>query len=192
MPDKRLLRPVGLELNSAVMERGSGMSAMEKPLKKKEGILHHSWNALEIWISFICMSGALILCFTQVIVRYVFQSSISWSEEIAKWFVVWLTFAGSAYAFKVGAHIGVEAFVSILPAKPRRIVQWIADILTIVFVLLMIFYGTLFLGESIEMGQVAPASRLPMAIAYAALPIGFSLVLFRLLYMKFVQITGRE
>jgi len=153
----------------------------------KEGLFHRSWNALEIGISFICMSGALILCFTQVIVRYVFQSSIGWSEEIAKWFVVWVTFAGSAYAFRVGAHIGVEAFVNLLPGKARRIVDFIANVLTIIFVLLMIFYGGLFLKESIEIGQVAPASRLPKAIVYAALPVGFTLVLFRLLYIQFSQ-----
>jgi len=157
------------------------------PEEKKKGFIHRFWDALETTISFICMFGALVLCFTQVIVRYVFQSSFVWSEEIAKWFVMWVTFAGSAYAFRVGSHIGVEAFVNLFSEKPRKIFQWIANSLTIFFVLLMIFYGWKFLGVSIEMKQVAPASRLPMSIAYAALPVGFTLVFIRLIYINLVQ-----
>jgi len=102
------------------------VSESEKTLEanqNKAGILSCLWDAFEMGIPFICMLGALVLCFTQVIVRYVFFYSISWSEEIAKWFVIWVTFAGSAYAFKMGTHIGVEAFVNMLPAKPRKVVN---------------------------------------------------------------------
>lgn len=169
------------------------MSVINKVVNKNsESLLRRVWNVLEIWVSIISIIGALLLCFTQVVSRYVFQSSISWSEEIAKWFVVWMTFAGSAYAFKIGAHIGVEAFINILPSKYQRIVKGIAKALTMFFILLMIFYGGLFFVKSLEISQVAPASRLPMAIVYAALPIGFILCLARLLDISFSEIKNKQ
>ena len=130
------------------------------------------------------MVGALVLCFTQVIVRYVFFSSISWSEEIAKWFVIWVTFAGSAYAFKMGTHIGVEALVNLLPPKPRKIIDKIAGTLTVGFFVIMAIYGTLFFLDAVKRGQLAPASRLPMSIAYAALPLGSIMILVRFYITK--------
>ena len=169
------------------------MSVIDKVVNQnRESLLRRVWNDLEIWVSVISMIGALSLCFTQVVLRYVFQSSISWSEEIAKWFVVWMTFAGSAYAFKIGAHIGVEAFINILPSKAQTIVKGIARALTMFFILLMIFYGGLFFVRSLEVGQVAPASRLPMVIVYAALPIGFILCLARLLDMSLSEIKNKQ
>jgi C4-dicarboxylate transporter DctQ subunit len=150
-------------------------------------ILSFLWDILEMGIPLISMIAALALCFTQVVLRYVFHSSIQWSVEIARWFVVWMTFAGSAYAFKVGAHVSVEAVVNILPAKPRRIVEKIASMLTVFFFIAMTYYGSLFLLDSIRKGQVAPASRLPMALAYAAIPIGSVMILTRFYITKKTQ-----
>ncbi|MBN1333275.1 MAG: TRAP transporter small permease [Synergistales bacterium] len=138
------------------------------------------------------MLSALILCFVQVIARYVLMTSIPWSEEIAKWFVMWITFAGSAYAFKMGAHIGVEAFVNILPPVFKKTTLWIARLLTFAFLFIIGWQGILFLLQVIDSGQVAPASRLPMTIPYSALPFGFLLVIARLLDLTFREMICGE
>jgi len=56
----------------------------------------------------------------------------------------------------------------------------------------MSYYGTLFLLDAIKKGQLAPASRIPMAIAYAALPVGFVMVLIRFYLDKKAPRPGED
>jgi len=150
------------------------------------------WENLEISICVITMTAMVIIIFAQVIGRYVFNYSFSWSEEIARFLMVWMTFAGSAYAFRKGAHIGVTAIVDALPTHLGFYVKLLSRALTIFFFIVLGYYGWQHTYTQITLGQVAPATRLPVAIPYSAIPIGSFLVILRLIEQTFFDLKNRH
>ena len=121
--------------------------------------------------------GTMIaVVFLQVIFRFVIKGSLPWSEELARYVMVWAVFIGASMGAKSGAHIGVEAFVKVLPEgwkKPLVIVSAAFSVL---------FCGVVFalsakVGINIfTSGQVSPAMEIPMYWAYAAVPVGILLM----------------
>ena len=58
-----------------------------------------------------------IIIFVQVVMRYVFHSSLTWSEEMARYLFVWLVYFSVAYTAKKEAHIRIDAAINIYPKK---------------------------------------------------------------------------
>lgn len=134
---------------------------------------------LEEYIIFVLLASMTLIIGLQVISRFVFHSSLSWSEEIARYILVWATFIGGSLGVKKGAHIGVEAFTLVLPAKGKKIVTYVASACCIVFCLIIFKEGLAIILKQITNHQVSPAMQLPMWIPYAALPVGSILMAVR-------------
>lgn len=146
------------------------------------------WENTEIGICLAAMVLMMLITFVQVICRYGFGFSFSWAEEVCRILLVWVTFGGSAYAFKVGAHIGVEAIVNVLPPKIKLVVVCLSRLITLIFFVIVAYYGTIFTMNQLAIGQLTPALRMPVAVGYIAVPIGSVLVLLRLLYMYYIDL----
>ncbi|MGY9047402.1 hypothetical protein P775_12325 [Puniceibacterium antarcticum] len=78
-----------------------------------------------------------MLTFVNVILRYVFNSSLIWSLEVVLVLFTWLVLFGVSYAFKVTAHLGVDAITNMLPRKPRKVLALISGGVCIVYALLI-------------------------------------------------------
>jgi hypothetical protein len=65
------------------------------------------------------LAGMVAMVFTNVVLRYGFNSGINFSEEMSRYFFVWLTFIGAVLAFREHGHIGVETFVRLLGPAGR-------------------------------------------------------------------------
>ena len=108
----------------------------------------------------------VVLVFGNVVLRYVFNSGITISEELSRWLMVWLTFLGAIVALREHAHLGVDTLVRALPAIGRRIC----------FILsygLMLYADWLLLAGSwrqtiITAGDRAPATNLSVGLFYGA------------------------
>ncbi|MFZ5946228.1 MAG: TRAP transporter small permease [Bacillota bacterium] len=173
------------------MSRTENSNSAEK-VKRPIGI-RYFWDNIEVSICLISMLLVTVITFAQVVGRYVFSHSFGWSEEISRFLVVWITFGGSAYAFRKGAHIGVTALINKIPGRYRFYVYLMTRLITIFFFIVLGYHGLLHTMQQIANGQVAPATRLPIAIPYSAVPIGSALVIIRLLDQTVRElILGRE
>ncbi len=139
------------------------------------------WNNVEMGICVVSLGVVTILAFSNVIGRYVFGSSIPWSEEVCKFFVIWICFGGAAYAYRVGANIGVSYFVHKLTPKAHLYFSAFSGLVIIGFFSILFYYGSIRVLHQIDVGQVSTAARIPLAIPYASVPIGAVLVVGRLL-----------
>ena len=124
----------------------------------------------------------------QVVMRYIFQSSLSWSEELARYMCIWLVFIGSSYAARKGRHICVSALYDALPPKPALMLAIISDLVFLGFALVLTRYGFDVLTRIIKVAQDSPAMGVPMWMVYSALPIGFLLICVRLIQGLCLQI----
>jgi TRAP-type C4-dicarboxylate transport system permease small subunit len=126
-------------------------------------------NAIIKYILVILLGLMFVLVTVQVILRYVFNSALSWSEELVRFIFVWATFLGAAIGIKEHIHIGVDAIVNLLPASVRRWADTIVYLIIFVFGIVLIAAGmpVVFLTHS----QLSPALDLPMSYVYIAIPL---------------------
>lgn len=114
--------------------------------------------------------------FISVVERFILKMGITWIEEFARYLSVWAAFIGSGLAVKKCAHIGIEAFVQILPEKARYYEDRLVDLIGIAFAVVIFVVGVDFLGKLIDSNQLSPALRINIAWAYAAVPVGCALM----------------
>jgi TRAP-type C4-dicarboxylate transport system permease small subunit len=74
------------------------------------------------WLSHLmvaCLLVMVVLVFANVVLRYVFNTGISVSEELSRWLFVWMTFLGAIVALNERAHLGTDTLVARLPRRGK-------------------------------------------------------------------------
>lgn len=130
--------------------------------------------------------GILLILMTivmsiQVIARYAFSYSLTWSEEITRYMFIWSGFLSISFCYKKGIVIKIEQAVNVLPESLRKVVRILEKLAAFSFFAYMIPFAYKFLVASIESGQLSPAVRLPMYILQVAPLVGFILTAIRIL-----------
>lgn len=130
-------------------------------------------------ISAILLVAIILMNVAQVFFRYVLVDPLSWSEETMRYSTTWMVMlAGSAALFR-GEHMVISLFTSVRSPIFRRLIH--LSVLTCIagFCLLLMWEG--FPAAINNMRQMSPATRIPMAIPYMAIPVGASLMLLKVL-----------
>jgi len=107
----------------------------------------------------------------QIVFRYAVNSSLSWSEEISRYFFAWMIFVGATLAIKENKHIKVDLFYDMLDGSARRIV----DIIIYSIIILVQGYFLVFSVQFIikTHGTYSTAMQLPMNIVvYPSIAVG--------------------
>jgi TRAP-type C4-dicarboxylate transport system permease small subunit len=132
--------------------------------------------------------------FLQVIMRYVFGSSLAWSEELARYSFIWIVYIGISYGVKKQRHIKVDILLLAFKDKGRIILNIIANLLFLGFAIFVIRYGYDIATQLLAFGQRSPANQIPMGYVYMATPIGMGLTAIRLiqnLIKQFKALLGK-
>jgi TRAP-type transport system small permease protein len=128
--------------------------------------------ALKVVIA-ICLAVMVVLVFGNVVLRYVFNSGITVSEELSRWLLVWLTFLGAIVALRQHAHLGVDTLVRMLPPKER----WLCFIIS--YLLMLYADALLTIGAwrqtVITFGDQAPATGLSVGLFFYASGVVFGI-----------------
>jgi C4-dicarboxylate transporter DctQ subunit len=95
-------------------------------------------NEIEETIIAVLLGLMTVLTFTNVIMRYVFDSLLIWSLEVVLMLFAWLVLFGISYAFKVTAHLGVDALLNVLTPPVRRVLALVAAGLCIFYAMLLL------------------------------------------------------
>ncbi|WP_058910937.1 TRAP transporter small permease [Entomohabitans teleogrylli] len=125
-----------------------------------EKYILHLINAIIVF----CLASMMLMVFVNVVLRYGFNSGITFSEEVSRLFFVWLTFLGAIAAMKDGTHIRVDSLVQKLSPAGQKACAFISNAL--------ILYVCSFLLEGgwqqtvINMDTVSPVTGWPMASLY--------------------------
>lgn len=96
-----------------------------------------------------------VVVFLQVIFRFVIKASLPWSEELSRYLLVYITYFGCAYGIKTGAHLGVEAFVLILPKTVQKAINVLVQIGGLVVCVLILKFGADIVFSQMQSGQLS-------------------------------------
>jgi TRAP-type C4-dicarboxylate transport system permease small subunit len=135
---------------------------------------------LEEWFLVATMVVMVVLIFVQVITRYIFENSLSWSEELARYVHIWQIWIGASFAIRKKEHIKVEAFKKLFNEKGQKIIELISLIVWFVLAVFLAVAGTDLVNTMFTRGQDSPAMQMPMWSIYSAIPIGGLLMAIRL------------
>lgn len=129
------------------------------------------------WIEYLLFGlgfSMAILVAVQVFCRYILNSSLFWSEELARYMLVWLSFFGATVAYYRNLHPGVDALTSRLSAAKRRISQQLVYITTMGLAMIMAISGTQF-AWFVRM-QISPALSIHKWIILIVIPLSGTLL----------------
>ena len=108
----------------------------------------------------IILIAAVVIVAMQVVTRYVFKIPLPWSEEIARYLFLWLTWVGASYATKERKHVSIDLVYEKLPEKGQMICKVITNIIWLVFLLMMVRLSMKLTLSVASGGQTATGSGL--------------------------------
>ncbi|AQQ52413.1 TRAP transporter small permease [Planococcus lenghuensis] len=135
-------------------------------------------NIVIKYVLVILMAILVVAVFMQVIFRFVIEQPLAWTEELARYCLIWITFLGAAFAMATNSHIGVEFFVKLLTVPIRRIVYLLAVAASLAFFLLLVLEGYELAAGA--MSQESPVLRIPMGIIYSVIPLSGCILIINL------------
>jgi TRAP-type C4-dicarboxylate transport system permease small subunit len=115
-------------------------------------------------VTAFCLAVMVVLVFGNVVLRYVFNSGLMVSEEMSRWFFVWMIFLGAIAALNQNGHLGTDFLIARLPLLGKRICAVLAQSGMLYVSWLLITGG--WTQVQINADVTAPVSGASMGIFY--------------------------
>ena len=125
----------------------------------------------------ICFVAMTVVAIMGVFFRYVMQSPFMWTEEVARYLMVWLGFTAINIAMRQDRHIKVEVLPKLVPAVAAKIIGYLVDALMVFFFFVLLKQGYLLMINNI---MTASTFNLSMSWILAAVPAAAALTLIQL------------
>jgi len=133
----------------------------------------------EDWIVLAVFWILAFVAFYQVFTRYVLNDAAGWTEEIARYLLIAVTFLGGAMAVRRNTHIQVDFVYRFLPRAPGRVLSLLVDAVRVAFLGYAVWL-TWLLMDRIGSQRMAVV-ELPIGLVFGAMLIGFALMFARAL-----------
>ena len=127
-----------------------------------------------------------LVVLAQVVFRFVLLRPLPWSEELARYLMVWLVCLGSSEAYAEGSHVGVGLVVDAMPPGMRKIMILFVHVAVSVLMGIIVYQG--FKLSFLVSDQRSPAMEISMTWPYLAVPVGASLTLIQALVLFCKQV----
>lgn len=135
-------------------------------------------------------SMTAIICL-QIILR-LFNASLSGAEEIARFLFVWAMYLSISYAIRVDRHIRLSVLTDKLPVCGKMLTDNCADLVFLIYSVTVFIFGWKVIERSLELGQIAPATEVPIAVIYCSVAVSAAISVLHLLWRLYQRATGKE
>ena len=132
---------------------------------------------------------ALVALFVNVVLRYGFNYSLAWSEELVREVIIYTTFIGCSAAIKNRSMIKIDASVQLFP-RLKVPLTFFSNIVTLIFSVMMIVYGWRMALMQFRTHQKTIIMQIPLVYLYAILPLMGTLMLIRILQVFYEDISA--
>lgn len=124
-------------------------------------------------VVFIGMAALIGVITLQIVSRVLF-TAVDWTEEVARFLLIWITFLAGTLAFQRGHHIAVIFAVDALPARLRQVARILAVLAVIAFMITLVVIGYRYM--QVQSFQKSASLRVPMSYVYAVMPISAAIM----------------
>lgn len=151
-------------------------------------VIDFYFRALKALVA-LCLASMVALVFGNVVLRYVFSSGITFSEEFSRWLFVWLTFFGAIVAMKEHTHLGMDSVVARMSVKGKKIAYIVSHLLMIGCVSLLLTGG--WDQTIVNVETKAAATGLSAALFYGVILVFGVSALCILIYDLYLVLAGK-
>lgn len=148
------------------------------------------WDHFEEYLVVPMLALSACIIFLQVIMRYVFQNSLSWSEELARFLFIWEIWLGVSYATKRKSQLRITIIRDRLPKALYNAVELVVTLAWFAFGVFLVVTGFDMCARVAELGQRSTALRIPMQYVYVSIPLGALLMDIRLVENTIFLVRG--
>jgi TRAP-type C4-dicarboxylate transport system permease small subunit len=139
----------------------------------------------------LLMAAIVGLVFVAVVFRYVLQDPVTWSEEVGRFCLVWISFLGTYVAHRRAEHIAVTAIRDRFPLAAQIVIRAALSLLLIGFMAVLAWYGGQYAIRF--MGMRTTLLGIPLGLVYAAMPVSAALILLSLILSSIKAVrSGRD
>ena len=118
-----------------------------------------------------CVLSIALIVSTSIFFRYVLNNSITWSEEVAKYLMVWMVFVGAPVAMVQSRHIAIEMFPNLFRPRIRALIFLIVNLLIVMTMAFWTYRGFTYTVGG--MSQVMSSfDKIPLGVVFASIPFG--------------------
>jgi len=135
----------------------------------------------ERWLLLWLYSFIVMVIFIEVVRRFVFSYSSVWGEETARFSFIYLVWIGAASAVRERAHIRIDVIMHYLPPRGVAALYLFGELLTAALACMAIYWSMNPVLVSLHFGSVTDGLRISQVWFLSAVPLGFTLVMLRLL-----------
>ncbi len=136
---------------------------------------------IEEWILVTLLAVSLTSITLQICMRFIFDNSLAWSEELARYCFIWLIYVGIAYGVKRSRHICLDIVYDLVPDTLKKIMLVISNLLVGVFAIVVIYNSVFLIEQLTNFAQTSAAMRINMVYVYLSVPVGMTITLIRLI-----------
>ena len=138
-------------------------------MRKALSAAERAVNGVVRWVVIFLMLVMTVTVSLQIVFRYVFNIPLGWSEEMARFSFVWVSFFGASALMRVREHVNVTVFVDNFPPRLRAVCVLVANLCALIFAYYFVVGGIALTTN--EWAQLAPAMQIPMGWVYMVIPI---------------------
>jgi C4-dicarboxylate transporter DctQ subunit len=163
-------------------------------LKKTFTAIDRVLTFFEEWTLFITVIIALVALFVNVVLRYGFNYSLAWSEELVREVIIYTTLIGCSAAVKNRSLIKIDAMVQLMPMLKQPL-TFFSNAVTMVFSVMMIVYGWQLAAMQAQTFQKTVILQIPYVYIFSILPLMGAMMLLRTLqviYEDVLSLTGNK
>ena len=134
----------------------------------------------------IALMMLIVLAVTwQVFTRFIIQDPSSWTEELARFLLIWIGVLGASYALRTRAHLGIDLITQRVGEAGRRRIKFTVYGVVILFAFfVMVVGGIRLVNLTFSLNQISAALGIRMGYIYTVLPISGSLmIVYSILFM---------
>ncbi len=140
------------------------------------------YDKLEEYLLVSSLIINVIIVFSQVIMRSVFNYSLSWTEELSRYIFIWQTWLGTSTALKYDQHIKVDLIYSFVKnERVQKVFKILAYLIWFAFSLFLAYIGWKLTKSMASRHALSSGMRISLVFVYVVLPISSSLVCLRLI-----------
>jgi TRAP-type C4-dicarboxylate transport system permease small subunit len=134
----------------------------------------------------------VVVGFAQVLFRFVFESPLSWSEELVRYVFIWSVFLTAAIGFNLNSHISIDFLTTWYPPRLQRMVALVSWGCVILGVVVVFVLGMQLIQSPSVWLQKSPAMEISMTLPYAAIPVGCVVMMVNILRAAWRTWQGKQ
>lgn len=138
------------------------------------------------------LAGVIILLFTQVVMRYVFGRSLDWTEELSRYFFLYMVYLSTSLAAKQRTHIRVTAQFKIFPPRWKKYFLLFSDFIWVGLCLVFSYQGFKLVIGMFEKPLISPVLGFSLKWVFLIIPVSFLLQVIRVIQADYLALKNNQ